>query len=149
MRNIHSNVTRRASPGRVGCAHARSEVFYSTNQSHHWELNQSEVAISVRIANKKPGKKYQSERRIHKETTNRSFFFIFPHFFLILNLFFFPFFFFHYTCLTSNNTKFRTIVVASTGFSFPAILFSISSSYNLIIFYELALFLVICPFLQS
>ena len=30
---------------------------------------------------------------------------------------------------------------------FPAILFSLSASYNLIIFYELALSLVICPFL--
>ena len=29
---------------------------------------------------------------------------------------------------------------------FPAILFSLSASYNLIIFYELALSLVICPF---
>ena len=29
---------------------------------------------------------------------------------------------------------------------FPAILFSLSTSYNLIIFYELALSLVICPF---
>jgi hypothetical protein len=29
---------------------------------------------------------------------------------------------------------------------FPAILFSLSASYNLIIFYELALLLVICPF---
>jgi hypothetical protein len=29
---------------------------------------------------------------------------------------------------------------------FPAILFSLSASYNLIIFYELALLLIICPF---
>ena len=26
-------------------------MFYSTNQSHHWKLNQSEVAISGRLAN--------------------------------------------------------------------------------------------------
>jgi hypothetical protein len=38
------------------------------------------------------------------------------------------------------------MVVASTGFSFPAILFSLSASYNLIIFYELAHLLVICLF---
>jgi hypothetical protein len=38
------------------------------------------------------------------------------------------------------------MVVASTGFSFLAILFSLSASYDLIIFYEQALFLVICPF---
>ena len=30
--------------------------------------------------------------------------------------------------------------------NFPAILFSLSASYNIIIFYELALSLVICPF---
>jgi len=29
----------------------RIEMFYSTNQSHHWKLNQSEVGISVRLAN--------------------------------------------------------------------------------------------------
>ena len=26
-------------------------MFYSTNQSYHWKLNQSEVAISDRLAN--------------------------------------------------------------------------------------------------
>ena len=26
-------------------------MFYSTNQSYHWKLNQSEVAISGRLAN--------------------------------------------------------------------------------------------------
>ena len=93
-------------------------MFYSTNQSYHWKSYQSEVAISGRLTNQKPGKKNQSE-----------FLFIF-----------------HYTCLISNNTTFCTIVVASTGFSFPDILFSLSASYNPIIFYELALLLVICPF---
>jgi hypothetical protein len=48
--------------------------------------------------------------------------------------------------VTSNNTQFCTIVVASSGFYFPAILFSLSASYNLIIFYELVLLLVICSF---
>jgi hypothetical protein len=48
--------------------------------------------------------------------------------------------------VTSNNTHFCPIVVASTGFYFPAILFSLSGSYNLIIYYELALLMVICPF---
>ena len=97
-------------------------MFYSTNHSYHWKLNHSEVAISGRLANQKPGKKNQSERRIQKETTNRLFF--------------------HCTCLT----RFCTIVVASTGFSFPAILSSFSASYNLIIFYEIALLMVVCPF---
>ena len=46
-------------------------MFYSTNQPHHWKLNQSEIAISGRLANQKPGKKNQSERRIQKETANR------------------------------------------------------------------------------
>ena len=32
-------------------------MFYSTNQSYHWKLNQSEVAISDRLANQKLGKK--------------------------------------------------------------------------------------------
>ena len=35
----------------------RIEMFYSTNQSYHWKLNQSEIAISGRLANQKPGKK--------------------------------------------------------------------------------------------
>jgi hypothetical protein len=35
----------------------RIEMFYSTNQSYHWKLNQSEVDISGRLANQKPGKK--------------------------------------------------------------------------------------------
>jgi hypothetical protein len=93
-------------------------MFYSTNQSYPWKSYQSEVAISGRLTNQKPGKKNQSE-----------FFFIF-----------------HYTCLISNNATFCTIVVASMGFSFPDILFSLSASYNLIIFYELALLMVICLF---
>ena len=38
------------------------------------------------------------------------------------------------------------MVVASTGIPFPAILYSFSASYNLIIFYELAFLLVIFPF---
>jgi hypothetical protein len=54
----------------------------------------------------------------------------------------FSLFFFHCTCLT----RFCTIVVASTGFSFSAILFSLFASYSLIIFHEIALLLVICPF---
>ena len=29
----------------------RIEMFYSTNQSYHWKLNQLEVAISGRLAN--------------------------------------------------------------------------------------------------
>jgi hypothetical protein len=72
----------------------RIEMFYSTNQSYHWKLNQSEVAISGRLANQKPGKKNQSERRIQKETTNRPFFphfssFFFNLYFVFLFLFFF------------------------------------------------------------
>jgi hypothetical protein len=67
-------------------------MLYSTNQSYHWKLDQSEVAISDRLANQKPGGKKQSERWILKETTNRPFFFIFPHFFFIL-IFFSLFFF--------------------------------------------------------
>jgi hypothetical protein len=55
----------------------RIEMFYSTNPSYHWKLNQSEVAIFGRLANQKPGKKNQSERRIQKETRNLLFFFIF------------------------------------------------------------------------
>ena len=121
-------------------------MFYSTNQCYHWKSDQSEVAISGRLPNQKPGKKNQSERRIQKEITNRLFFSIFPHFFLILFFFHFFCFCFHCICLTSNNTKFCTIVVASTGFSFSAILFSLFASYNLIIFYDLTLSLAICPF---
>ena len=121
-------------------------MFYSTNQCYHWKSDQSEVAISGRLSNQKPGKKNQSERRIQKEITNRLFFSIFPHFFLNFIFFSLFCFCFHCICLTSNNTKFCTIVVASTGFSFSAILFSLFASYNLIIFYDLTLSLAICPF---
>ena len=102
-------------------------MFYSTNQSYHWILNQSEVAIS----------------------------FFLPRFFFHFNFFrLIPFFFYllilkrkiHKTCSISNIITVCTMVVASTRLSFPAILFSLSASYNLIIFYELALLLVICPF---
>jgi hypothetical protein len=31
-------------------------MFYSTNQLYHWKSDQSEVAISGRLANQKPGK---------------------------------------------------------------------------------------------
>ena len=113
-------------------------MFYSTNQSYHWKSDQSEVAISGRLANQKSGKK-----TIRKEDTKRnnqvtfSFFFHFSSFY---------FHFFHNTCLASNNTKICRIVVATTGFSFPAILFSLFASNNLIFFNELALLLVIFPF---
>ena len=112
-------------------------MFYSTNQSYFRPISQSEVR------KKEPIRKEDTERN-----NQWTFFFIFPHFFLILIIFFTFFFcfFFNYTCLASNNTKFCTIVVSSTGFSFPAILFSLSACYNLIIFYDLALSLVICPF---
>ena len=104
-------------------------MFYSTNQSCHWKLNQSEDAISF---------------------FSCVFFFNF-HSFSIFFIFFSFFFLIkkkkiHRTCLTSNITTFCTMVVSSTGSSFPAILFSLSTSYHLIIFYELALLPVICPF---
>ena len=86
----------------------------------------------------------QEKRPIRKEDTKRNKQSTF-YFFSFFHIFFFHFFF-HSICLASNNTKFCTIVVASTGFSFPAILFSLFASYNLIIFYELALSLVFWPF---
>ena len=46
-------------------------MFYRTNQSTAKKSDQSEVGISGRSANQKPGKKNQSERRIQKETANR------------------------------------------------------------------------------
>ena len=46
-------------------------MFYRTNQSTAKKSDQSEVGISGRLANQKPGKKNQSERRIQKETANR------------------------------------------------------------------------------
>ena len=112
-------------------------MFYCTNLSYHWKLNQSEVAISGRLANQivriEPIRRgltcntSASEQYIH-------FFIFFPFFFFSFHFFFhfilFPFFFhffyisliisgifFHTTFSTSNNTKFCTIVVASTGFS--------------------------------
>ena len=38
----------------------RIEMFYSTNQSYHWKLNQSEVDISGRLAIQKPEKRTDS-----------------------------------------------------------------------------------------
>ena len=38
------------------------EYSFKRHQSHHWKLNQSEVAISVRITNQKPGKKYKKKK---------------------------------------------------------------------------------------
>ena len=126
-------------------------MFYSTNQSYHWKLNQSEVAISGRLANQ-----IVRNEQIRRGVTCNTFvseqfiqffiFFLFFSFFLVfffffILLFFFIFFsfffisfffifflffdigliisdiFFHTTFSTSNNTKFYTMVVASTGFS--------------------------------
>ena len=39
-------------------------MFYSTNQSHHWKLNQSEVAIYGRLSNQKPGKRTNQKRGV-------------------------------------------------------------------------------------
>ena len=116
-------------------------MFYSTNQSYHWKLNQSEVVISGRLANQivsiQPIRRgvtcntFASEQYIH-------FLHFFPHFFFsvffIFHFFFISFFFFiffhffdisliisdifFYTSFsTSNNTKLCTMVVASTEFS--------------------------------
>ena len=49
----------------------RSEMCSIVNQSTARKSDQSEVAISGRLANQKLGKKNQSERRIQKETINR------------------------------------------------------------------------------
>jgi hypothetical protein len=52
-----------------------------------------------------------------------------------------------------ENTEEKWVVVVVANIlllvicPFPAILFSLSASYSLIIFYELDLLLVICPFL--
>ena len=205
-------------------------MFYSTNQSYHWKLNQSEVAISGRLANQIVTIEPIS-RELTCNTSASEQYIRFFIFFSIFSFFSFHFFYisliishiiFHTTFSTSNNTKLCTMVVASTGFSkslvtiyndvswfhplifvlaffyifhiislfnlpffcifpivslfssvffisfpsflyhftfqlsffpyfpficpFPAILFSLFVSYNLIIFYELALSLVICPF---
>ena len=49
----------------------RSVMCSIVNQSTARKFDQSEVDISGRLANQKPGKKNQSERRIQKETINR------------------------------------------------------------------------------
>jgi hypothetical protein len=112
-------------------------MFYCTNLSYHWKLNQSEVAIAGRLANQIV--RIEPIRRGLTCNTSASeqyiqFFILFPFFFFfhfiffhfILFSFFFLFFyisliisdiFFHTTFSTSNNTKFCTIFVASTGFS--------------------------------
>jgi hypothetical protein len=36
-------------------------MFYTTNQSHHWKKNQSEVAISGRLPNRTEKKKYEKK----------------------------------------------------------------------------------------
>ena len=76
-------------------------MFYSTNQSYHWKMNQSEVAISGRLANQivriQPIRRgvtcntSVSEQYIH-------FLHFFPHFFFPFFSFFifFSFHFFHF-----------------------------------------------------
>ena len=109
-------------------------MLCSTNQSYHWKLNQSEVSIYARLSN-------QIVRRGMSCNTSASeqyihFFFIWFHFSFFFHFIFFSFhfffilfylffyisliisdIFFHTTFSTSNNTKFCTMVVASTGFS--------------------------------
>jgi hypothetical protein len=50
-------------PKMIFLTQKRMEMFYSTNQSYHWKLNQSEVAISGRLANQKPAKKMNSSTK--------------------------------------------------------------------------------------
>jgi hypothetical protein len=100
-------------------------MFYSTNQSYHWKLNQSEVAISGRLANQiviiEP-----ISRELTCNTSASEQYIRFFIFFSIFSFFSFHFFdisliishiIFHTTFSTSNNTKLCTMVVASTGFS--------------------------------
>ena len=52
-------------------------MFYSNNKSYHWKLNQSEVAISGRLANQKPGKKTNQKGGYRKKQPIDFFFFFF------------------------------------------------------------------------
>jgi hypothetical protein len=113
-------------------------MFYSTNQSYHWKLNQLEVAISGRLANQivriQPIRRgvtcntSASEQCIHLLHFFSPFFLFFSFFFYYFFFFHFFYFFFYFSLIisdiffhttfsTSNNTKFCTMVVASTGFS--------------------------------
>ena len=72
-------------------------MFYSTNQSYHWKLNQSEVAISGRLANQIV--RIQTIRRGVTCNTSASeqyihFLHFFPHFFYFFRFFSFFIFFF-------------------------------------------------------
>ena len=147
----------------------RIEMLYSTNQWYHWKLNQSEVAISGRLANQKPGKKNWlvvqnvgwgcSLRRPCPIT-----FYELPLLMVICPL---PGKYRIYLTRLRNGVKdellyiyiccvvlqgcpspvtFYELAVLLVICPFPAILFLLSASYNLIIFYELVLSLVICPF---
>jgi hypothetical protein len=92
-------------------------MFYSTNQSYHWKLNQSEVDISGRLAN---------------QIVRIDFIFIMRVLFSL--------------CASYNLIIFYELALLLVICLFPAILFSLCASYNLIIFYELPLSLVISPF---
>ena len=108
-------------------------MFYSTNQSYHWKLNQSEVAISGRLSNQIVRRgvtcfTFASEQYIHFFHFFSIFLFFFisiffiSFFFSFLNIFFYisliiSDIFCHTTFSTSNNTKLCTMVVTSTGFS--------------------------------
>ena len=97
-------------------------MFYTTNQSYHWKLSQSELVISGRLANQivriepiRRGVTYfmsPSEQYIRWQNRHWHSVFLTDHDLLLV------------ICL------------------FPAILFSLSASYNHIIFYELVLSLV-------
>jgi hypothetical protein len=119
-------------------------MFYSTNQSYHWKLNQSEVAISGRLANQKPGKKnwlvVQNVGWGVFSTTSASYNLLRTSSFYWLSALYPPFSY----IIVYIYTFYELALIISCPF--PAILFSLSTSYNLIIFYELALLLVICPF---
>ena len=103
-------------------------MFYSTNQSYHWKLNQSEVAISGRLANQIVTIEPISRELTCNTSASEQYirFFIFFSIFSFFSFHFCLFFyisliisdiFFHTTFSTSNNTKLCTMVVASTGFS--------------------------------
>ena len=121
-----------------------------SNQSYHWKLNQSEVAISGRLANQivrsEPIRRgadlqYVRVRTIYTVTESSLAFCLFDRpcpyspAGILLSL-----------SASKNLIIFYELALLLVICPFPAILFSLSAAYNLIIFYELALSLVICPF---
>ena len=122
-------------------------MFYIANQSYHWQLNQSEVAISGLLTN-------QIVRRGVSCNTSASYNLLrtSPYHYLPLSppfsyIIVYIYIYIYMLCSTPRVSESYNLRTSPYHYlPLPAILFSLCASYNLIIFYKLALSLIFCPF---